>query len=267
VAGDTVIRPASKYWHLDVPPEEEYAYDPEAASQMLEDAGYLDTDDDGVREMPGGGEPLRFDIAASTDTTGAVDAGRLLKGYLEEIGIAVDLRPIDDNNMNEIWGSGDFDAYIWYWFGDPDPDYQLSIFTTGQCGGWSDGCYSDPTFDALYEEQRSILDREQRREVVYEAQRRLYDQLPGLVLAYPGSVQAYRTDRFEGWIPAPAPDGYLVFGYGPWSYLNLRPVGADAAVTQSSGLPAGVWIGALAAVVIIAGIVLVGRRRRVDDET
>jgi peptide/nickel transport system substrate-binding protein len=266
VAGDTVIRPASTYWHLDIPAEEEYAFDPGLAGSMLDDAGYVDTDGDGIREMPDGGEPLDFQIAASTDTTGAVDAGRLIKGYLEDVGIGVNLKPIDDNNMNEIWGSGDFDAYIWYWYGDPDPDYQLSIFTSGQCGGWSDGCYSDPTFDSLYEEQRSILDREERREVVYEAQRRLYEQLPGLVLAYPGSVQAYRTDRFEGWTPAPAPDGYLVFGYGPWSYINLRPVGADATVTQSSGLPAGVWIGAAAAIVIVAGIVLLARRRRVDDE-
>ena len=36
--------------------------------------------------------------------------------------------------MNDYWGSGNFDAYIWYWSGDPDPNYQLFVFTSDQCG-------------------------------------------------------------------------------------------------------------------------------------
>ena len=36
-------------------------------SQMLEDAGYKDTDGDGVREMPGGGEPLNFRYYVRSD--------------------------------------------------------------------------------------------------------------------------------------------------------------------------------------------------------
>ena len=46
--------------------------------------------------------------------------------------------------MNDYWGSGNFDAYIWYWSGDPDPNYQLFVFTSDQCGSWSDGCWKDP---------------------------------------------------------------------------------------------------------------------------
>lgn len=163
--------------------------------------------------------------------------------------------------MYDIWGTGDWDAYIWYWYGDPDPDYQLSVFTSDQCGGWSDGCYQDPTFDRLYEEQRGILDVDERLEVVREAQRRLYEQLPGVVLAYPGGVQAYRTDRFTGWVPAPGPNGYLVFGYGNWSYVNLRPVSADASSANPDGTPMGVWIG-IGAVILVALVVVVARRRR-----
>lgn len=259
--GDTVIRPASAFWHLDIPREEEYAFDPDLAVQTLEEAGYVDSDGDGVREDPSSGEPLDLEIAASQATTGAVDSGKLIEGWLENVGIGVSLQPVTEGKMYDIWGTGDWDAYIWYWYGDPDPDYQLSVFTSDQCGGWSDGCYQDPTFDRLYEEQRGILDVDERLEVVQEAQRRLYEQVPGVVLAYPGGVQAYRTDRFTGWVPAPGPNGYLVFGYGNWSYVNLRPVSANASSATSDGTPMGVWIG-IGAVILVALVVVVMRRRR-----
>ena len=161
--GDTIIRPASAFWHLDIPAEDELAYDPGAATSMLEEAGYVDSDGDGVREDPETGEPLELLVPASQDTGGAVEAGELIVGYLEQIGIQVELRPVSDGKMNDYWGAGNFDAYIWYWSGDPDPNYQLFVFTSDQCGAWSDGCWQDPTFDALYEEQRKTFDREADR--------------------------------------------------------------------------------------------------------
>jgi peptide/nickel transport system substrate-binding protein len=268
--GDTVIRPASAFWHLDVPAEEEYAFDPAEAARLLDGAGYVDTDGDGIREHPDGGPPLVLDVVVSRATAGAVDASRLLEGWLEDVGIGVELTPVSEGKMYDYWGTGDWDAYIWYWYGDPDPDYQLSVFTSDQCGGWSDGCFADPTFDELYERQRGIFDPDERREVVYEAQRRLYEQLPGIVLAYPGGVQAYRTDRFEGWTPAPGPEGYVVFGYGNWTYVNLRPVaqssGGGVAASSDGGVPPVVWIVAAVGVAAVGAVAFGARRRRLSDE-
>ena len=268
--GDTIIRPASAYWHLDIPAEQEIPFDPAGANALLDDAGYVDTDDDGIREDPETGDPLEMLIPASTDTTGAAEAGELIVGFLQEIGIRVDLRPVTDAKMNDYWGSGDFDAYIWYWSGDPDPDYQLWVFTSDQCGNWSDGCFADEEFDALYEEQRATFDREERQQLVFEAQQRLYDQIPGVVLAYPGWLQAYRTDRFEGWTPAPGEQGYLLPGYNYESVLTARPVAGAAtaqAASSGGGIPAWIWI---AAIVVIAGVAVVLSRRnraRELDET
>jgi len=249
--GDTVIRPASAFWHLDIPQDQEFPYDPDAAAAELQDAGYVDTDGDGIREDPATGDPLRLRMPASEDTTGAVEAGQLIVGYLGQIGIDVRLEPVSDAKMNDFWGSGDFDAYIWYWSGDPDPDYQLSIFTSGQCGGWSDGCWADPAYDALYQEQRHIMDREDRLPAVQEAQRYLYDHLPGLVLAYPGWLQAYRTDRFTGYVPAPGPDGYLLPGYNYDSYVELRPVAVTGAAGPAPvGPPGWVWASLIAVLAV-----------------
>jgi len=258
--GDTIIRPASAFWHLDIPADEEISFDPAAANVMLDEAGYTDTDGDGIREDPETGEPLELLVPASQDTTGAVESGELIVGYLAAIGVRVDLRPVSDAKMGDYWGTGNFDAYIWYWSGDPDPNYQLFVFTSEQCGAWSDGCWQDPTFDGLYEEQGNIFDREERQAVVFDAQRRAYEQAPSVVLAYPGWLQAYRDDRFAGWVPAPGADGYLLPGYNYDSLVELRPV--DDTVAGSSGgaggLPGWAW---LAAAVVTTGLIVSTSRR------
>lgn len=265
--GDTIIRPASTFWHLDIPQDEELPYDPQAAADMLEQAGYTDTDGDGIREDPSNGEPLQMTVPASQDTTGAVEAGQLIVGYLKAIGIEVDLKPVTDSKMGDYWGAGNFDAYIWYWSGDPDPDYQLSVFTTDQCGDWSDGCFSDPTYDALYDQQRGILDRDERLKVVQEAQRYLYEQVPGVVLAYPGWVQAYRSDRFEGWIPSPGANGYLTPVYNYDSLIAAHPVASSSGTaSSSSGVPGWLWLAVIGGLAVIAILfVRRGRRRDLDE--
>jgi peptide/nickel transport system substrate-binding protein len=267
--GDTIVREASTYWHLDLPADEEYPYDPEGAAALLDEAGYVDADGDGVREDPSSADPLSLLMPASEETTGAVEAGQLIVGYLAAIGIDVELQPASDAKMNDYWGAGDFDLYIWYWSGDPDPDYQLSVYTSGLCGVWSDGCWSDPTFDAMYEAQRAIFDREQRREAVYEAQRYIYDQLPAIVLAYPKWLQAYRSDRFTGWTPAPGDEGYLLPSYNYNSLVTVRPVAAEQGGSTSSsspGLPAWVWVVGVAAVVGVVGVTMLRGRRDREEE-
>jgi peptide/nickel transport system substrate-binding protein len=263
--GDTIIRPASAYWHLDIPAEEEYPYDPTAAAQMLQDAGYVDGDGDGVREDPQTGEPLHLLMPASSDTTGAVEAGELIVGFLKQVGISVELKPATDTKMNDYWGSGEFDAYIWYWSGDPDPNYQLFVFTSEQCGAWEDGCWKNTEFDALYEQQRNEMDQAARQELVLAAQRVAYEDIPGLVLAYPNWLEAYRNDRFTGWTTSPGPNGYLLPTYNYDSLVTLKPVG-ETTSSSSTSLSGWVWVVAAAAV---AGIVVVvvrrGRRAEADE--
>jgi peptide/nickel transport system substrate-binding protein len=265
--GDTIIRPASAFWHLDVPAEDEIPFDPEGAMALLDDAGYVDSDGDGVREDPATGDPLHLRMPASTDTIGAVDAGKFIVDFLGNVGIDVEMISANDSLMGDYWGKGNFDAYIWYWSGNPDPDYQLDVFTSAQCGSWSDGCWSDPHFDELYQEQKAIMDPEERQAVVFEAQQYAYDQIPGLVLAYPGWLQAYRSDRFEGYVPHPGPDGYLMPTYNYDTLLSLRPVSASAAATpESAGVPGWIWVVGGVAVVGVVVAAAKGRTRKDADE-
>ena len=263
--GDTIIRPASTFWHLDIPADQEVPFDPVGANALLDDAGYVDTNGDGIREDPQTGQPLELHMPASSDTTGAVESGELIVGFLKQIGIKVDLIPATDSKMNDFWGSGNFDAYIWYWSGDPDPNYQLFVFSSEQCGSWSDGCWSNAEFDKLYEQQRSMMDQNARQVVVKEAQQVAYDDIPGVVLAYPNWLEAYRNDRFTGWTPSPGANGYLLPTYNYTTFLTVKPI-EGVQTGGSTSVPGWVWLVAIAAIIAIVFVVARRARRIEPDE-
>ncbi len=264
--GQTVVRPLSVFWHLDVPDDKVVKYDPDAANALLDQAGYP-KGSDGVRTDPKTGQPLVMRMPTSDDTQGSTAVGQLIAGFLKQIGITVKVQPVTAGKMYDIQQSGDFDAYIWYWSGDPDPNYQLSVFTSGACKDLSDGCFSDPAYDALFEKQHSTLDPEQRLPIVKEAQQYLYDHIPGIVVAYPNAIEAYRTDKVTGLTATPAKVGYLMPSYVYTSMVTAKPAEASASgsTTSSGGIPVWVWA-AVAAVVVVGAVVLVRRRGAGDDE-
>ena len=49
-----------------------------------------------------------------------------------------------------------------------------------------------------------------------------------LVLLQDADLQAYRTDRFEGWVQQPAGTGPVLFTNTSPSYVNLSVIGAEA---------------------------------------
>ena len=61
-----------------------------------------------------------------------------------------------------------------------------------------------------------------------EAQQYEYDQVPGVVLAYPNWLEAYRNDQFTGWIPSPGPQGYLLATYNYDTLLAVKPVAGSS---------------------------------------
>jgi peptide/nickel transport system substrate-binding protein len=185
---------------------------------------------------------------------------------MKQIGIDMKLIPVSENKAYDLWGQGDFDAYIWDWGGDPDPDFILSIFTTDQCLDWSDGCYSDPKFDAMYAKQKTILDPEERRAYVAKMQEYIYEQVPEVVTVYENDLQAYRSDRWTGFTPVPAPDGYLLFGWGPYSYITMKPVVGSTETTDTEGISTSTWLIVIAGIVVIAGGIILIRRRKGDED-
>ncbi len=267
--GSTIVPPFAAQWHTP-PTSDTQAYDPAGAAQMLEDAGYVDTDGDGVRETPDG-EPMKFRFFLRSESDENQKSGEFIADWLTDLGIATTITVGSTDELTDIWYEHDFDLYIWGWGPDPDPDFILSTYTSGQCGVWSDTCFSDADYDELYDAQQVATSVEERQQIVGEMQDIVYDQVPEVVLFYNNTLEAYRSDRWEGLVQSPEPQGFLLGQYTPYSELTLQPLGfggTDGGGTSGgdSGIPIGVWLGIIGGVIAIVVIVALVRRGRSEED-
>jgi peptide/nickel transport system substrate-binding protein len=180
----------------------DYEYDVATANQILDDAGYLDTDGDGAREMPDGSQSLNFRLNWPSDSIVAPRTAELLSEMWGEIGITLELQAVDPDALTaQCCPAFDFDIMIWGWSSDPDPSALLYVYTSEAIpSGSSETGYSNPTYDELYAQQQTTLDFDARKDIVWEMQKIVHDDVVYIIPFYDANVQAYRTDRFTGWI-------------------------------------------------------------------
>ncbi|MCB8924260.1 MAG: ABC transporter substrate-binding protein [Ardenticatenaceae bacterium] len=200
----------------------DYAYDVAMANQILDDAGYLDSDGDGVREMPDGSNPLTFRMNWPSDSTNAPRMAELLAGMWAEVGVGTELQALDPDALTSVCcPTFDFDVILWGWGSDPDPSFLLSVMLTDEIPtGNSETGYSNPTYDELYLQQAVELDQQARIDTIWEMQRLVFEDVVYIIPFYAQSVQAFRTDRFTGW----QTDAGKVALEDPSSLLVVEPV-------------------------------------------
>jgi peptide/nickel transport system substrate-binding protein len=272
--GTTIIPPLYANLHLE--PANPVSFDLEAANATLEAAGYT-MGDDGVRVSPDG-ERMSLRLLGRQESSESQKVVEYVKDWLSQIGIEAKVRIVSEDSLYEKVGNGDFDMFEWGWVVEPDPDYQLSTFTCDQrstddngtiFAGLSDSFYCDEEYDQLYQDQKIETDQAKRAEIVKTMQQMLYDSKAYVVTVYYDNPTAYRSDRWTNFTPQPDPDGVLLFQYGTWSYQSLQPVSADSDGSSSSSggvNPALIVVGVLAAVALVLGGVMIGRRRTTEED-
>jgi peptide/nickel transport system substrate-binding protein len=274
--GNSVIPPVSVEGARWVPEGDEVIpWDIDGANQLLEDAGYVDSDGDGVREMPEGsldpGRPLEFRYYVQSDDQTTVKVAPFVRAWLEDIGIKADVTAMSSGRLGDEINAGTYDLFHWGWIPDPDPDSALSWWTcdqrpaNAQTYGNNDAYYCNPEYDRMYKEQRTTLDPTKRFEIVHAMEQMLYEDAHYAVLWYPATLQAYRTDRFTGYEPQPAPKGDLLTEYSRDAILSIHPVAEGSAARETRGITGWVWIAVVAGVLVIGGAILLLRRRGAEE--
>lgn len=259
-------------WLPEIPEDQRLDYDPAAANALLDAGGYLDTDGDGVREMPDGSQSLTFRYAERSEGTQGPAVRELITGWLAEVGIATEVSVFDDSQLGTAIGAGEYDLFVWGWTPFVDPDPMLSYFTCAQLTtdieslGYNDANWCSEEYDALYEQQNQELDRDKRIEIVHEMITLFHNESTYVVLYHDADTQAYRTDRFEGWLHQPAETGPVIFTNSSPTYFNLTPI--DGGGGDDGGMSTGVLIAIIAAVlvVVLGGGLLVMRSRAGREE-
>jgi peptide/nickel transport system substrate-binding protein len=197
-SGVGVILSSMGEWHNDT--IQDIPYDPTEGGRLLEAAGFVDTDGDGIRETPDG-EPMELRLYAEE---GPVQARTLeiISNGLRQIGIDAPPTVMDTDSLVALYPDFDFDLIYWGWGEDPDPDFILSVFTCDQReeGGWNDSGFCDPKFEDMYAQQATEIDHAKRVQLVHDMDQYLFDARPYIVLVYENYVGAYRNDRFTGFL-------------------------------------------------------------------
>ncbi|RME50524.1 MAG: peptide ABC transporter substrate-binding protein [Caldilineae bacterium] len=181
VVADSPV-PLINWAHADNLPQ--YGYDPDRASRLLEEAGWIDNDGDGVREKDG--RPLQFILLANDDPIRIALIQQISAAWRQ---IGVDARPQQVSFaglVNDFLAPRRFDAAVLTWSitGDPDP-FPLWHSSQAEEGGQNYSAWKNEAADQIMEQARSTVDREKRRALYAEFQRLFVEDAAAILLYNP----------------------------------------------------------------------------------
>ena len=296
VPGDSQVAPYHANWY--VKPEARRTFDLDEANRRLDAAAYTRNAAGNRVDKEGKEIVLRLTWPDSEEEM-ATNA-QFIQGWFKELGIGVDAYVTEEAKLLSdlvgpgLEGTANWDFYMWGWVGDPDPMSLLSFFTSFQIDNLNDSFYANARYDELFGLQQKATDAKQRFEYIKELQEIFYRDAPYHVLYYDNVLDAYRTDKFAGWVNQPPVGGTPIFGYGYVGYMNLvdaaaptpapsveaptnAPSGSAAAPTPAPSRDGGTATGsdstmlillviALVALVIVVALLLVRRRGTAAQE-
>lgn len=188
-------------------------FDLSAAGAALDELGYTDTNGDGVRNLPSGGE-LEFTLTYNSDSTVFTDIATILQNDFEQIGVRANLQGIQEGSLVSTALAGDFDTILVAFGNLPDPELRRPIWQpSGSLYYWHRALQpeegGEPNFDAMkewerrlydiFDEASRILDQEQRVELYAEHQRINAEFVPVIMIAKPANIAAVR-DRVGNFV-------------------------------------------------------------------
>ena len=184
------------------PNVKEYEYNPEKARQILKEAGWEDTDGDGILDKDG--RPFRFTILTNMGNKLRMNTATIIQWKLAQIGIKVEIRALEwATFINEFVDKRRFEAVILGWSIGFDPD-QYDIWNSGKTKEkeFNFVSYSNPEVDELLENGRRTFDIEKRKKAYYRIQEILAEDLPYIFLYVPDATPIVHA-RFKGIKPSP----------------------------------------------------------------
>ena len=154
-----------------------HPFDPERARQLLDEAGWKDTDGDGIRDKDG--KKFEFELSIAHGSNTASQFAQLLQEECGKSGIRVNIRQVEGATFFDRIGKGDFDACTFGWVLDLDPDVYDTFHTSSvPPNGLNHGAYSNASVDSLLVEGRREFDQEKRAAIYHRVHRIMHMDPP-----------------------------------------------------------------------------------------
>ena len=199
-------------WMATKKPIEPYRQDLDRAEALLDEAGWVDRDNDGIRdrEIDGRSVPFEFTVLCSQQPI-ALEICALLQQSLDRIGVRVNVKPTEFTVLQQLLLDKKFDAAFGGWGTGADPDTSSNIWATGE--GRNFGSYSNPEVDRLYAEARTELDRSRRAEKYARIHELLWEDQPYTWLYWRNSFYGFSKD-LRGYVFSPRGPFHYSPGFG-----------------------------------------------------
>lgn len=203
-------KPGTRWSNPDLQP---YSYDPNKAKALLKEAGFIDSDGDGILDRDG--KPFSFEIITNQNKEREKSAV-LIQRRLKDVGIDVQIRAIEwASFISRFIKTGDFDAVVLGWSLGLDPD-QFSIWhsSQNQPGQFNFIGYNNPQIDQLLEQGRLEMDIDKRTKIYHEFAKVLLEDSPIIYLSAGYGLSAIHK-RVKG-IDSPAPPAGIGYNSHEW---------------------------------------------------
>lgn len=216
------VLPTSWAYSSDLAP---YAFDPDAAQALLDEAGWIDEDGDGIRECHGcetaeEGTPLSFKLETNAGNVSQEALYTILQDQWSQIGVDAQVSFLDFNILVDSLLAQNYDAIGLFWnFSIPaNPDDTTDVFTPSADvigSGFNTGSYNNPRVTEILDEARTLpgCDLDARRTLYQEMYEILADELPWLWIST-STVMSAAQGNLENWDPQA---GYSRWNIDAWT--------------------------------------------------
>jgi len=189
VSGNAFIN--SPYYDSDIKP---WPYDPAAAKKLLDEAGWVDSDGDGIRDKDG--KPFAFEFLISSGSVFADQISTILQRELKKVGISMEVRRLEWATFLKLITERDFDAATLAWSLSVETDpFQLWHSSQAEAGSNFVGFVNEEA-DKIIVENRRSFDMNKRVELMKRFHAILHEEQPYTFLLCSPSLVAIHK-RFD----------------------------------------------------------------------
>ena len=165
-----------------------YDFDPVQSKALLDSAGWM-PGADGVRVK--GGQRLAFTIITQAGFAIRENIAQAIQKQFKDVGVSAQIQLLDGTAISPVWFSGAFDAMLHWWQQGADPE--ITTFYAADMippAGRNIDFLQDSALTAMLYASDRTVDRARRLDLLRQAQRRVAELVPELILYNTSKIDA-----------------------------------------------------------------------------